>query len=301
MYTFTTAKELLALCKKYKASISEIVIRYEMAFSKRNRKEVIAKMEKIKDVMLEAVKKAIIKPEVAAFGMAGGYAPKLIKALKTKKKLLMSPLVLKAMAYATATGETNAAMGRIAAFPTAGGSGVVPGVILAYLEELKPSEDKVIRALFTASGVGIIIAVNATLSAAAAGCQAEVGAAVGMAAAAVTELRGGTPQEAFNASALALKSYLGLACDPLGGLVAVPCIKRNMLGASAACAASDASVCGIESFIPFDEVVWSMNNIARIMSPKIRETALGGLAVTTTGLRIRKKLGLPALKPAEID
>lgn len=301
MYIFTNGKQLLNLCKKYKTSISEIVIRYEVEFSKKEKQEVIAKMKKTYDVMAEAVKKAIKNPEVSAFKMAGGDAPKVIKALKSKKKMLMSPLVLKAMAYATATGETNSAMGRIAAFPTAGGSGVVPGVILAAAEEWKPDEEQLLRALFTASGVGIIIAEGATLSAAAAGCQAEVGAAVSMAAAAITELRGGTPEEALNASALAMKSYLGLVCDPLGGLVAVPCIKRNMLGASAACAASDASIAGVQSFIPFDEVVWSMRNISNIMSPKLRETALGGLAVTPTGLKIRKKLGLPELKPNEID
>lgn len=301
MFTFTSGVELLQLCKKHQLPISEVAIRYEMGFSKKTHAEIVAKMRKTKNVMLEAIKKSIRDGEVSAFGMAGGSAPKLMKALKSKKKLLLSPLVIRAMAYATATGETNSAMGRIVAFPTAGGSGVVPGTVLAAAEEWKISEEKVIKAMFVASAIGIIIAEKATLSAAAAGCQAEVGAAVSMAAAAVTELRGGTPDQALNASALALKSYLGLACDPLGGLVAVPCIKRNMIGASAACAASDASVCGVQSFIPFDEVVMAMNNIARIMSPKIRETALGGLAVTPTGLTIRKKLGLPPLKPEEID
>lgn len=301
MYTFSSAKHLLELCKKFKAPISEVAIRYEVGFSGHTRAEVIAKMKKTKDVMHDAVKKAVSKPEVSAFGMAGGSAPLLIKALKSGKKLIMSQLVTKAMAYATATGETNSAMGRIVAFPTAGGAGVVPGVVLAAMEEWGCSEEKVLRAFFTASAIGIIIAERATLSAAAAGCQAEVGAAVSMAAAAITELRGGTPAQAVNASALAMKSYLGLVCDPLGGLVAVPCIKRNMIGASAACAASDASVCGVESFIPFDEVLQAMNNISKIMSPKLRETALGGLAVTPTGLTIRKKLGLPPLKPSEID
>ncbi len=301
MYSFTNAKELIELSKKHRLPVSEIVIRYEMEYSKKTRAEVLARMKKTLDVMREAIKKAIEKPEVSAFKMAGGSAPRLKKLLQSKQKMIMPPLVIKAMAYATATGETNSAMGRIAAFPTAGGSGVVPGVILAAAEEWKASEEKTLRALFTASAVGIIIAEGATLSAAAAGCQAEVGAAVAMAAAGVTELRGGKPEQSFNASALALKSYLGLACDPLGGLVAVPCIKRNMLGASTACAASDASIAGVESFIPFDEVVMAMRNIARIMSPKLRETALGGLAVTPTGLEIRKKLGLPPLKPGEID
>jgi L-serine dehydratase len=300
-YAFTNSEELLALCKKHKAPISEIVILYEMEYSKDGRKEVLAKMKKTRDVMEEAIGKAIEKPEKSAFGMAGGDAPKLFKALTSKKKMLSSPLVNRAMAYAAATGETNSAMGRIAAFPTAGGSGVVPGVVLAAQHDWKVSEEKAIRALFNASAVGIIIAEGATLSAAAAGCQAEVGAAVAMAASAATELRGGTPEECLNASALALKSYLGLACDPLGGLVAVPCIKRNMLGASTACAASDASILGVESFIPFDEVVMAMKNIGKIMSSKLRETALGGLAVTKSGIMIRKKLGLPPLKPNEID
>lgn len=300
MYIFSTAQQLLALCKKHKISISEAAIRYEMEFGKKKREEVFEKMRKVKNVMMDAVKKGIKRPEKSAFNMAGGCAPKLIKALKNGK-MIMPPLVLKAMAYATSTGETNSAMGRIVAFPTAGGSGVVPGVVLAAAEEWKPSEEKILRALFTASAIGIIIAEGATLSAAAAGCQAEVGAAIAMATAAITELRGGTPTQACNASALALKSYLGVVCDPLGGLVAVPCIKRNMLGAATACAASDSAVAGVESFIPFDEVVMAMKNIAHIMSPKLRETALGGLAVTKTGLKIRKKLGLPPLKPGDID
>lgn len=290
----------MALCKKKRVSISEIAIRYEMEYAKKTKAEVLAKMKKTKNVMIEAIRKGISRPEISAFHMAGGSAPKLMKALKTKK-MIMPPLVIRAMAYATATGETNSAMGRIAAFPTAGGSGVVPGVVLGAAEEWKTAEEKILRAFFTASAVGMIIADNATLSAAAGGCQAEVGAAVAMATAALTEMRGGTPEQALNASALAMKSYLGLACDPLGGLVAVPCIKRNMIGASAACAASDASIAGVESFIPFDEVVIAMKNIGNILSPKLRETALGGLAVTKTGLKIRRKLGLPPLKKSDID
>jgi len=295
-YNFATGRELLALCKKHKARISEIVIRYEMIYAGRRRREVLGKMMKVKDIMIEAIEKAVSDPEISAFGMAGGEAPKLVRAARSRKKMLGSPMVMKAMAYATATVETNSAMGRIAAFPTAGGSGVIPGVILASAGHLKSRNEKVLRAFFTASGVGIIVATQSTLSAAAAGCQAEVGAAVAMAAAGVTELRGGTPAQAMNAAALALKSYLGLACDPLGGLVAVPCVKRNMLGASMACAASDASMAGVESYIPFDEVVEAMNNIAATMSPKIRETALGGLAITPTGMKIRRKLGLQDIK-----
>lgn len=300
MYEFKTTEELLKLCKKHKVSIAEITIRYEMEHSHRHRAEILGKMRKTMKVMREAVKDAIKHPRQSAFNMAGGSSPKLFKAIK-KKKMACSPLVLRAMAYAVATGETNSAMGRIVAFPTAGGAGVVPGVMLATAEEWKTTNKKLLEGLLTASAIGKIIAEGATLSAAAGGCQAEVGAAIAMAAAGVTEMRGGTPQQAANAAAIGLKSYLGVVCDPLGGLVAVPCIKRNMLGASMAFAASDATIAGIESFIPFDHVVMAMRNIAKIMSPKLRETALGGLAVTPTGLKIREKMGLPPLKPKDID
>lgn len=293
-YTFSTSRELLRLCKKHKVKISEIAIRNEVEYSRRQRTEVLTKMRRNKTVMREAVKQAMKHTKRSTFGMAGGDALKLRNAIR-RKNMLSSQLVIKAMAYAVATGETNVAMGRITAFPTAGGAGVIPGVVLATSEKWKLSEQKILKGLFVAAAVGKIIAENATLSAAAGGCQAEVGAAVAMSAAAVTEMRGGTPEQCMNAAAIALKSYLGLICDPIGGLVAVPCIKRNMIGASAACAASDATIAGLQSFIPFDEVVEAMNDAANNMSYKLRETALGGLATTNTGLRIRKKMGLKAL------
>lgn len=300
MYSFTTAKDLQKLCKEKRAKISGIAIRYEMEFENRKRADIIAKMRKIKNTMKEAVKKGIEEPEKSAFNMAGGDAKKLHRAIR-KKRMAMPPMILKAMSYAVATGETNSAMGRIVAFPTAGGAGLVPGVTLSAAEEWHMNERRLIEGLFTASAIGKIIADGATLSAAAGGCQAEVGAGIAMAAAGVTEMRGGTPTQAINAAAIALKSYLGVVCDPLGGLVAVPCIKRNMIGVSSAFAASDASLIGVESFISFDEVVFAMNNIAKNMSYKLRETALGGLAVTKSGLRIRKKMGIPDLKRKDIE
>jgi L-serine dehydratase len=300
MYTFKTAKELTNLCKKHKVNIAEIAIRYETEYEQKERSEILVKMRRNKKVMREAVRQGIKNSRKSVFGMSGGDAAKLYRAIR-RKKMASSKLVLKAMTYAVATGETNAAMGRISAFPTAGGAGVVPGVLLAAAEEWKLSEQRILKGLFTSAAIGKIIAEGATLSAAAGGCQAEVGAATAMAAAGLTEMRKGTPQQCINASAIALKSYLGLVCDPLGGLVAVPCIKRNMLGASVACAASDATLVGIKSFIPFDEVVEAMNNVAKTMSYKLRETALGGLAVTETGLKIRKKMGLKHLSKKEIS
>lgn len=285
----------MALCRKHQSRISETAVLFEIEFTGCHRNEVLSKMRMNKLVMREAVKAALGKRKKNIFGMAGGDAARLLKMSRSRGSAV-SPLVAKAMAYAVATGETNVAMGRISAFPTAGGAGVVPGVLLAAAEKWRLSEQKLLKGLFTAGAVGKIIAEGATLSAAAGGCQAEVGAAVAMAAAGLTEMRGGSPEQCVNAAAIALKSYLGLVCDPLGGLVAVPCIKRNMLGASSACAASDASMAGIKSFVPFDEVVSAMKNISRSMSHKFRETALGGLAVTKTGLKIRRKMGLNGVK-----
>lgn len=298
---FKTAADILKLCKKHKISISEMVIRYEMEVAESTRKEVMDKMRKVASVMHEAIQGGIHKPKKSLSGMSGGSAGKIIEYMEGSRKnkkshSFLNELGVRAMAYAIATGETNACMGRIAAFPTAGGAGVIPGTIMAIKEVEKLSEEKVLHGLFAASAIGIVIAENATLSAAAAGCQAEVGAANSCAAAAAVEMHGGTPEQAMTAAAIAMKSALGLVCDPLGGLVEVPCIKRNALGTQHALGAADLALAGVISYIPFDEVVEAMWNIGRLMSPKLRETALGGLAVTPTGMRIRKHLGLPALK-----
>lgn len=291
-YSFTTAQAVLHLCDKYKIPISELAKRYEAERTHKTVSSIRNKMKLTRDAMHDAIEKGIHSTEKSKMGMVGGDAIKLYKTLEKMKNMMGSKVTVRAMAYATAVGEQNACMRRIVAFPTAGGSGVVPGVLFSASEHFKAGKRKLLRGLFCSSAVGLIIAENATLSAAKGGCQAEVGAAVAMAAAGLTEMRGGTPNQCFDAAAIGLKSYLGLVCDPLGGLVEVPCIKRNAIGCSSAIAASDMVMAGINSFIPFDEVVAAMNNIAQIMSPKLRETALGGLAVTKTGNMIKRKLGL---------
>lgn len=292
-YEFKTTEEVLELTKKHKITVSELAKRYEAERTNKSTSAVRNKMKTVRDVMYDAVQKGVKSTEKSKMGMVGGDANKLYKALNKMTKMMGNKVTLRAMAYATAVGEQNANMRRIVAFPTAGGSGVVPGVLFSCSEHFKAGKRKLLSGLFCSSAVGLIIAEGATLSAAKGGCQAEVGAAVAMAAAGLTEMRGGTPQQCFDAAAIGLKSYLGLVCDPLGGLVEVPCIKRNAIGCMAAIGASDMVIAGIKSFIPFDEVVEAMNNIAKIMSPKLRETALGGLAVTKTGNMIKKKLGLP--------
>lgn len=291
-YHFTTAKELIEQCKKHKLPISEVAKLFEAERSGKELPAIRHKMKVTRDVMYETVKRGIKSTKKSHMGMVGGNAHKIFKSTRAMSKMFASKVGLRAMAYALAVSEQNACMGRIVAFPTAGGAGVVPGVLFSAYEHFKSGKRKLLQGLFTASAVGLIIAEGATLSAAKGGCQAEVGAGTAMAAAGLTQMRGGTPEQCFNAAAIALKSYLGLVCDPLGGLVEVPCASRNAIGTQAAIGASDMVMCGVKSFIPFDEVVMAMNNIANIMSPKLRETALGGLAVTPTGNEIKKKLGM---------
>jgi L-serine dehydratase len=292
-FLFKNAAELLALCEKHNMRISDIAVKYEMEISEKTEEQVWEKMKKVASVMKEAIKNGIENPKKSISAMSGGDAQKIAKYAGV---LYGDELSIKAMTYAIATGETNACMGRIAAFPTAGGAGVIPGVIMSISEVRNLPEEKTLRGLLAASAIGVVIAENATLSAAAAGCQAEVGAANACAAAAATEMSDGTPQQALTASAIALKSSLGLACDPLGGLVEVPCIKRNALGSQHALGAANLALAGVESFIPFDEVVEAMYEIGKLMSPRIRETALGGLAMTKTGIALKRKLGLPVIQ-----
>ncbi|MBI5754254.1 L-serine ammonia-lyase, iron-sulfur-dependent, subunit alpha [Candidatus Peregrinibacteria bacterium] len=291
-FEFHTAEQILKLCHKHKLFIGEIAKRYEAERSGKSVPATRNKMKQTRNVMYEAVKKGIHSTQKSKMGMVGGDAHKMHLALKKIPEMIGNKVTIRAMSYAIAVGEQNAGMGRIVAFPTAGGAGVIPGVLFSCAEHFKAGKRKLLNGMFCASAVGLIIAEGATLSAAKGGCQAEVGAGVAMAAAGLTEMRDGTPEQCFHAAAMSLKSYLGLACDPLGGLVEVPCIKRNALGCMVAIGASDLAIAGVKSFIPFDEVVLAMRNIAKIMSPKIRETALGGLAVTATGNMIKKKLGM---------
>ncbi len=253
-------------------------------------------MKLTRDMMYKAVKEGIKTSQKSISGISGGDAHKIFTSIKNLKYMMGNKVTIRAMAYALAVGEQNARMGRIVAFPTAGGAGVIPGVLFSCSEHFKAGKRKLLRGMFCASAIGMVIVNGATISAAKGGCQAEIGAAVAMAAAGLTEMRGGTPEQCFDAAAIGLKSYLGLACDPLGGLVEVPCIKRNAIGCMAAIGASDMVMSGVKSYIPFDEVVQAMNDIAKSMPRSIRETALGGLAITKTGNKVKKKLGLKITK-----
>ncbi|MBD3330693.1 L-serine ammonia-lyase, iron-sulfur-dependent, subunit alpha [Candidatus Peregrinibacteria bacterium] len=295
-YEFTTAADIKKLCSKHKIKISELAKRYESERAGVSHVVVRNRMKKTRDVIWEAIENGIGNKKKSDLKMSGGDAAKMYAQLTNMRDMMSNRVCVRAMAYALAIGEQNALMGRIAAFPTAGGAGVVPGVLFSSSQHFHAGKRRLLRAMFCASAVGIVIASGATISAAKGGCQAEVGAAAAMAAAGLIEMQNGTVEQCFDAAAITLKSYLGLVCDPLGGLVEVPCIKRNSIAAMAAIGAGDMVMAGIKSFVPFDEVVRAMKNIAETMSPKLRETALGGLAATPTGNKIKKKLGLPIIK-----
>ena len=242
--------------------------------------------------MYEAMKQADAGYEakrVSASGLAGTDGEKLAQA-RTQKKLICGDLIGLVMEKAVKMGESNACMKRIVAAPTAGSCGVLPAVLLSLEEMERYPTEQLVEALYVAAGIGGVIADRAFIAGAAGGCQAEIGSASAMAAGAVTWLRGGDAVQIIHAAALALKSLLGLACDPVAGLVEVPCIKRNVIGAVNALTASDLAMAGILSRIPPDEVIDAMRNIGRSMPSCLKETGEGGLAVTPTGMQIKEKM-----------
>ena len=198
--------------------------------------------------------------------------------------------IAKAAAYALSTMELNASMGKVVASPTAGSCGVMPAVLMTTKERFALDEETLISGLLAANLVGSLVAKNATISGAEGGCQAEVGTASAMASAAVVHMLGGTPEMVFNAAAMCFKNLLGLVCDPIAGLVESPCAKRNAIGAANALLCAEMSLAGIESIVPFDEVVDAMYRVGRALPPSLRETSMGGLATTKTGVQIQTDL-----------
>lgn len=222
-------------------------------------------------------------------GMVGGDGKRLENYV-SEGKSMSGPFIGKVMERAVKMGESNACMRRIVAAPTAGSCGVLPAVLLTYADQIDADEDKIVEALYTAAGIGQIIAHRASISGAFGGCQAEIGSASAMAAGALVHLQGGSKENICCAVAIALKSLLGLTCDPIGGLVEVPCVKRNVIGAVNAVTAADMVLAGVASVIPADEVIDVMGEIGNEMPKKYKETAEGGLAATPTAMEITKNL-----------
>lgn len=285
---FYSAAKLLEIIESKKLNgIHEAVLNYEMELTGRTSAEILSEVIKRYNVMKEAAFSVLNDPKNIKTKVSDPSSIKIKNALeKGDLKLLNSAIVLKANLYAIAVMECNASMGRIVAAPTAGSAGILPGCMIAMQEAYNLSDEKIAEAILVSAGIGIVIASNATFSAAQAGCQAEIGASSCMTAAAIGHLQNLTPTQLITASALSLQNMLGLACDPIGGLVEVPCIKRNGFGVANAFNAIDMSHMGLISEIPFDEVVDAMNNVAKNMNSNIRETAKGGLAITPTAKKL---------------
>ena len=221
-------------------------------------------------------------------GLSGGDGGKMARYIRAGKPLC-GPFLSEVMAGALRMGECNACMKRIVAAPTAGACGVLPAVLLPYARQFQAGADRLVEALYVASGFGMVIAARASISGAEGGCQAEIGSAAAMAAPALVHLRGGTPEQMANACAMAVKNLLGLVCDPVGGLVEVPCVKRNVIGAMDALSAAQMALAGIESRVPPDQVLDAMREVGQSLPHTLRETGKGGLAATPFGLRYTPK------------
>lgn len=285
---FRNVAELVEIATTRNLPISEIMIEQEMQVTGKTREVIIAQMETNLQVMEQAVERGL-NGVVSHSGLTGGDAVLLQNYIK-KGQFLSGEIILDAVSKAVATNEVNAAMGMICATPTAGSAGVVPGTLFAVKNKLNPSREQMIAFLFTSGAFGFVVANNASISGAAGGCQAEVGSAAGMAAAAIVEIAGGTPEQSAHAMAITLKNMLGLVCDPVAGLVEVPCVKRNAMGAANAMIAADMALAGIKSRIPCDEVIDSMYRIGQAMPTALKETARGGLAATPTGRRLEAEI-----------
>lgn len=279
---YLTGKELLTACQDQDASIFDVTLALEAQDLGLSPQEVIASMAQVWAVMEASSTQGLKVPITSLSGMTGGNAVKMSDYAQGQP--LTGPILSRAMAHALSVSEVNAHMGQIVAAPTAGASGILPGVFQGWRQLDQVPEDKILEALVVAGAVGAIITANATVSGAEGGCQVECGSASAMAAAGLVHGRGGDPETALNAAGFALISVMGLVCDPIGGLVEYPCALRNASGVANAFVAADLAMAKVTALVPFDEVVQTLYQVGRDLPHTLRETALGGLATTPSGL-----------------
>lgn len=289
MLRYESIEELVREAQGAGRPLSELVLEQQAAQIERPIEEIYDGMRYSLQVMREAVAEGTNPDLRSTSGLSGGSAWLMHRQVQAGKTLC-GPMFGGALTRALAVSELNAAMGRIVAAPTAGSCGIIPAAVLSLQQERQLSERAAVLSLFTASAVGMVIAKNASIAGAQGGCQAECGSASAMAAAALVELAGGTPRMLGHAVAIALKNILGLVCDPVAGLVEIPCIKRNAGGIANALAAAELALAGIESAIPPDEVILAMKRVGDMLPAALKETADGGLAQTPTGCALRKKV-----------
>lgn len=279
---FNSGKSLLEICEKEGLPISAIMRKREEFLMDMTGCDCDKKMKKALEIMKNSVHESLEHPVKSVGGLIGGEAEK-IRQHRRDGKSICGEVLSRAIVHAMAVLELNASMGLIVAAPTAGSSGVVPGLLLALQEVYDFTDEQILDSLYTAGAVGYLMMRNASVAGAEAGCQAEVGAASAMAAAAAVELFGGDPSQCLSAAAMALSNLLGLVCDPIAGLVESPCQSRNAIGVSNALTCAEMALSGVKHLIPFDEMVDAMYRVGRRIPFELRETALGGCAATPTG------------------
>lgn len=287
--SYNTVEELAKIAESSGKRISDIVLEEQSQSMELPKKQIYETMKKSFQVMRESVKNGMNPDLRSSSGLSGGAAYKMKRAVDQGRNHF-GYLFGTAMSMALAVAEYNSCMGQIVAAPTAGSCGVLPAALISVMEDKNLPEEDVVMSLFTASAVGMVIAKNASISGAEGGCQAEVGSASAMAACALTELLGGDPHMVCTSCAIALKNILGLVCDPVAGLVEVPCVKRNAMGVANAFVACELACAGIHSAIPAEEVIQSMKRIGQQLPASLKETAEGGLAATPTGCRLCKEI-----------
>ncbi len=266
----------------------EVVLRSDMEDRQVSRNQSLAKMLTVWQAMSDAADNYSGRRRSAS-GLVGGDGMRM-RQYALRGKAMTGGYVSEVIAEALGMAESNACMCRIVAAPTAGSCGVLPAVMLPLCRHEDLSQHQILEALYVASGIGAVIAHKASIAGASGGCQAEIGTASAMAAGALVALRGGTGEQIGHAVAMALKNLMGLVCDPVAGLVEVPCVKRNVIGAVNAVSSADMALAGIESRIPVDEVIDAMGEVGRRMPVEFRETALGGLAATPTGQAVKARM-----------
>ena len=276
-WDFNNAEELLRLCRENDLPISEVMINRETQLGGIRRDVILEHIEAVLRVMNTAVDRPIADPVKSMGGLIGGEANKLSNL--DESKAICGPVIHRAIVNALAVAETNASMGVIVAAPTAGSAGVLPAVLMSLYESYDISVDTMRRGLINAGAIGYIITRNGSVAGAEAGCQAEVGSASAMAASALVEMMGGTPEQCCHAASIALSNLLGLACDPVRGLVEVPCQTRNTIGAVGAYTAAELAMAGVGPRIPLDEMIQITYDVGRALPESLRETAKGGCAV----------------------
>ena len=286
MLTYDSVEALILAANESKNKISELVIRDQAEQMDTSEEEIFSKMLDSLIVMQNAANQGIKATGKSASGISGGDA-NLMHLTNEKKDTISGNTVGSIIEKALALGEWNACMGKIVAMPTAGSCGVFPSVMLTLQEEKGFADEQIVASMFTAAAIGMIISEKATLAGALGGCQAECGSAAAMTAGALVELSGGTPEMVGHAAAIAIKALLGLVCDPVAGLVEVPCIKRNVSSAMVALSSAEMALAGIKSFIPVDEVLSAMDTVGRSIPASLRETGEGGLAATETAKNVK--------------